>query len=261
MGSGKKWTKEEKEYLEEAWGSVSISYICKKLGRSKGAIENMRTRLGLGRFLENGEYITYSLLLQTVFGIEDAGCAYREMKRAADFPIRMKRRGKGNYKVVYLDDFWEWAEDHKRHFDFSKMAENSLGAEPDWVKRKRKIDYECQLNTSPWTRTEDVKLKRMIDRYQYSYAEIATELHRSEGAVKRRLFDLGIKGRPLKAVNRPWQEGEVQILVFMYEEGYSFERIGKELGRSALCCRGKMERIENPEYFLRVNRKKREHAV
>lgn len=260
MGRGKKWTKEEDLYLEEYWGVKSIGTLAKNLGRSTDAIMVRKTRLGLGRFLDNGEYITYSQLLQALYGLDSAGSAYRDFRRCRDFPIGKKKRGKKSYKVVYLQDFWRWAEEHKRLFDFSKMEEYALGAEPEWVKRKRKIDFACRVNTDPWTSSDDIKLQRMLAKYCYTYTDIAAGLNRTEGAVKRRICTLGLKERPIKAVNRPWTDEEIQTLVFMYEEGWSFEKIGAELNRSALTCRGKMERIEHPEYTLRSyrDRKNRE---
>ena len=37
--AGKRWTKEEEEYLKENWGRLKIESIAKKLGRSKRAVE------------------------------------------------------------------------------------------------------------------------------------------------------------------------------------------------------------------------------
>lgn len=155
---------------------------------------------------------------------------------------------------MYLNEFWTWAEEHKRMIDFSRVEENILGAEPEWAKRKRKIDFMCRVNTKPWTGAEDDKLKRMLAKYRYTYTDIAAELNRTEGAIKRRICTLELRERPLKAENRPWTEEEVQTLVFMYEEGYSYEYIGRELHRSALACRGRMERLEHPEWSLRSYR-------
>lgn len=254
---GRRWTEEEDFYLQEYWGVKSIGTLARNLNRSTDAVMIRKTRLGLGRFLDNGDYITYSQLLQAVYGIESAGSAYREFKRCSDFPIRRKKRGKRSYKVVYLQDFWKWAEENKRFLDFSKMEENLLGAEPEWVKRKRKIDYACRTKAGPWTACEDAKLQRMLKKYKYSYTDIASELGRTEGAVKRRIFDIGLKERPVREESRPWKDEEVQILAFMYEEGWSFEKIGAELKRSALSCRGKIERMEHPERTLREYRNRR----
>ena len=252
---GKKWTKEEDAYLEEAWGTKSVAAIAKHLGRSIDSINVRRTRKGLGRYLESGDYVTYSQLLQAVFGLDSAENAYRISKRWMDFPMRKKKILKDSYRVVYLDEFWQWAEEHKRQIDFSKMEESILGAEPEWVKRKRKIDFQCRVKTTPWTSAEDAKLERMLERHKYTYTDLAAELNRSEAAVRRRIWDLAIDTRPVRAKNISWTEEEVQTLVFMYEEGYSFEMIGRELHRNALACRGKMERIEHPEYTLRAYRR------
>lgn len=247
MRNSKRWTREEKQYLEDNWGTYSIQTLAKNLERSENSVLMMKERLRLGRFLDNGEYVTYSQLLQAIYGIKGAGNAYRLPKKEKNFPIRKKRVRNQNFKVVYLNDFWKWAEENKRLIDFSKMEENILGKEPNWVKRKRRIDYECQVNTSSWTKTEDMKLQRMIEKYEYTYTDIACSLNRTEGAVKRRLSDLEIKGRPIRVENRPWTNAEIQTLINMFDEGYSFEKIGSELGRTALCCRGKMERIKNYE--------------
>lgn len=94
MGRGKNWTKEEDLYLEEYWGVKSIATIAKNLGRTKDAIMVRKNRLGLGRFLDNGEYITYSQLLKALYGSDSAGSAYRNFRRCGDFPIRKKREGR-----------------------------------------------------------------------------------------------------------------------------------------------------------------------
>lgn len=260
MGIGRTWTPKEEEYLSEHYGVLSIKTLAKNLKRSENSILVRKVRLGLGRFLENGEYISYSQFLMALYGLDNVQSAYRLCKTWDGFPLRTKRVNNNSFKVVYLNDFWVWAESNKRKVDFSKMPENILGAEPDWVKRKRKIDFECRVKTSPWTPAEDAKLGRMLKKYQYTYTDIAAELNRSEGAVKRRICDLHLPERPIKVENRSWTQEETVKLVFMYEEGYSFEKIGQELNRSALCCRGKMERIENPTYFIRENRRQREYG-
>lgn len=142
--------------------------------------------------------------------------------------------------------------------DFSKFEELSLGAEPEWVKEKRKADFERgqqvgRHNTS-WTKSEDEKLKRMLSKHQYGYRELARELRKTEGAVKRRICDLQIKERPVKSKTRMWTESEVEVLCDMVEKGYSWEQIAEKLDRSALATRGKYERLMNPAYMKRYYR-------
>ena len=37
--SRKKWTKEERKYLSDNWGIIKVDTLCKKLGRTKRAVE------------------------------------------------------------------------------------------------------------------------------------------------------------------------------------------------------------------------------
>ena len=134
---------------------------------------------------------------------------------------------------------------------FSKFEENSLGAEPDWAKRKRSLD--CQqarmYTTVPWTEADDRKLDRMVREGKYTIDQLSVIFHRKEGAIKRRIYDLCIDARMPRNSNRKWTDEETQLLVFLRQEGHSFEQIGKKLNRSASSCRGKAERLENPEDF------------
>lgn len=161
--------------------------------------------------------------------------------------------------MVYLDEFWKWAEENKHLLDFSKLEENILGVEPDWVKQKRKLDSQDArtYTTAPWTDAEDRKLDRLVREGKYTIDQLADIFHRREGAIKRRIYDLCIDAKPQRNRHREWTDKETQQLVFLRQEGYSFEQIGKKLGRSASSCRGKAERLENPEYFYRENRRKR----
>ena len=160
--------------------------------------------------------------------------------------------------MVDLKEFWQWAEQNRMILDFSKFEELSLGAEPEWVKEKRKADFERgqqvgRHNTS-WTKSEDEKLRRMLSKHQYGYRELARELRKTEGAVKRRICDLQIKERPVKSKTRMWAESEVEVLCDMVEKGYSWEQIAEKLDRSALATRGKYERLMNPAYMKRYYR-------
>ena len=62
MGKGRTWTKEEINYLRDKYGQTPIKQIAKNLNRTPSAIRNKVTKLGLGSFLENGDYITFNQL-------------------------------------------------------------------------------------------------------------------------------------------------------------------------------------------------------
>lgn len=94
--------------------------------------------------------------------------------------------------------------------------------------------------------------------YKYTYTEIAKILKRSEGAIKRRIVTLDIKERPIRQPSRPWTEAEEQKLISMREQGCGWDNIAAELDRTALCVRGKYERLLNPTYAKRLYRNARE---
>lgn len=53
------------------------------------------------------------------------------------------------FKIIYIDDFWKWAEENKSLLDFSKMQPYCFGAEPDWVKVKRENDKKQSWQQVP----------------------------------------------------------------------------------------------------------------
>ena len=147
-------------------------------------------------------------------------------------------------KVVDYEDFWKWAEKHKQLIDFSRVEKNILGPEPDWVDVKRGADKIGKRKSSRWTKEDDLKLRGMVNSYKYTYPEIARALGRTEGAVKRRLNELGIKARPLRLDNHTkYTKEEEEIIIDMYSKGYRIETIAERIGKSALGVRGKLERL------------------
>lgn len=95
-----------------------------------------------------------------------------------------------------------------------------------------------------WTPEEDQRLVQVLRTKGMTYPEVAKLFDRSEAAVKRRLHDLGVKMRPVRLENHiKYTAEEVQTLLRMAQEGYSFETIAQRLGKSALGVRGKLERI------------------
>ena len=143
MGINRNWTKKEESYLIENWGTISVKTMAKNLRRSENAILVRKCRLGLGAFLENGEYITWNQL-QVALGKERSGSGYKMISwvQNRNFPIHTKRVNDNSFKIVYLDEWWEWAEKNMDLLDFSKFEENIIGEEPAWGIEKRQHDFE-----------------------------------------------------------------------------------------------------------------------
>lgn len=243
MGQGRNWTKEEYDYLMDNWGKYSVGAICKHLNRSRNAINIKVFRLGLGAFLDAGEYITFNQL-SVAFG---RGPADKYMLTSwvknRDFPMKYKTVGKNRFRVVYLKDFWTWAERHRTFIDFSHLEENMLGEEPQWVKEQRKADTKraVKYHVTPWTTREDQLLSNYLKQYRFTYHDLSRMLGRTCGAIQRRICDLSLKERPLKADNHvKWTDTEKQEAIKMIQNGTPYSLIAECIGKSEKAIRGKV---------------------
>lgn len=257
----KNWTPEEEAYLQDKWGTLSVSTIAKNLGRSIDAVVVRSQRLRLGAHLASDVRISTNQLMIALYQSNSGNASYTLYKLIREgLPVEMHKVKTKSFRVIDIDEFWKWAEDHKEFLDFSKFEEYSLGKEPDWVKVKRKADFQKTQqqgeHNEVWTGATDQKLKRMLSQHKYTYRDLSKELNRSEGAIKRRICDLGLKERPVRNKTRMWTEKEVETLCEMAEKGYSWGQIADKLGRTALSTRGKYERLLNPSYMQRYYRGK-----
>lgn len=247
MGLGKNWTPEEESYLQEKWGTVSIPAIAKHLGRSVNAIKVRAQRLCLGPVLMGGEYITLNQMLFAVKGTNAGGnYTMKSWVKNRGLPVHTKKVVNNRFRVVYLDEFWEWAEKNRSFIDFSKMEPLALGEEPAWVAEQRKNDFRSFAiqRKDPWTSADDSRLKMLLKQNKYGYAELSEMLHRSAGAIQRRILDLGITERPIKANphadNAKWSDTDFETLADGIRQGLSYMQIGQILGKSEKAIRGKV---------------------
>lgn len=246
MGRNKSWTNEEKEFLEERWGQMTLPGIAKKLGKSEDATKIMAGRMGLGDSRKNYDGFTLHYL---------AGLLNMDYKRIMnwveryDFPAKEKVFVREKVWVVKENSFFKWAEANKEMIDFSKVEPNTFGAEPQWLKDKRNADLMKALkvkkaNETPWSDNEDRILKGMLKAMCYTYGDIALRVGRTEGAVKSRIRSLRLKLRPIKAQvtypeeltnnqtkssRKPWTNEEDQIIKDICENKGTIIDIAKAL--------------------------------
>ncbi|WP_261178833.1 GcrA family cell cycle regulator [Anaerobacillus sp. CMMVII] len=176
---------------------------------------------------------------------------YRTIKywiKHKGFPVKYKVFAEEmKVMVVSYPTWWKWAEENKRLIDFAEVEENILGAEPDWVKIKRgadKIRYHKKPHNEPWSEKDDKRLISMVNAFRYSYPDISRELKRTEAAIKRRLWELGVKAKPVRMNNHiKWTNAQTEQLIDLFEKGYSLETIAERLDKSANGVRGKLERM------------------
>lgn len=244
MGKERNWTKEEEALLAEEWRLKSIPTIAAHLHRSVNAVKIKATRLRLGAHLDNSHMISFNVLLKTL-GYSGGYDNYLKKFTETGLKIHTHRVENNAFRMVDLEEFWKWAEKNKHLIDFSRLEKNLLGAEPEWVKSKRTEDYNRNRTVKPhnakWTEAEDKELLRLLRTYRYTYPEIAGRLRRSEGAIQRRVNDLGIKERPIKADNHVlWTEEQIQTLCRMIKAGSNYESMSLAIGKSTKAIRGKV---------------------
>lgn len=249
------WTPEEEEYLGEAWGKASVGAIAKHLGRTENAVVVRSQRLGLGAFLEAGDYISLNQLsLALGKGTIDS---YKTISwiQNRDFPVKTKRVKNNVWRVVYLDDFWKWAKKNRTLIDFSKVEENILGKEPAWVKEQRRADVQRaqKYTKQPWSPAEDKRLTDYLKQHRYTYHELSQILGRTCGAIQRRVCDLGLKERLVKADNHiEWTQEEFSRFAEMIKTGMSYDLMAEQLGRSSKALRGRAWQMYQTECLDKI---------
>lgn len=253
-----KWTPEEEYYLQEKWGEVSIKGIARALGRSENAIVVKAQRMGLGSHLHADHRVTANQLIKAIYGGKQQGGWTINRWIENGLPVKKHLVKNSSFNVVDIDEFWKWAEQNKDIVNFSQLEENILGKEPQWVKKKRRIDTREAFNKDPWTKQEDKRLIQLLDRYEHTYDDLCKILNRTEGAIKRRIITLGLQQRPIRNYDRHWTDEETEKLLVMKAKGHCWEEIGRALNRSGSAVRGKFERLQNPEYCKRYYRNNRE---
>lgn len=241
----KRWSSEEIEYLQEGWGNTSIPFLAKQLKRTVTAVTVMAQKLGLGSFLDNNdEYITFHNLT-VALGLGGASNSYKKISWVKNRGLKTHRVTRKNqtFEMISVDEFWKWAYENQAFLDFSKFEKYALGPEPEWVSEKRKNDTirSTKITMLPWSEGEDLRLRRYLKEHKYSYKQLSEMLHRTEGAIQRRILDLKIKERPIKADNHiKWTDDEYFRLGEMIKCGYSYEQMSDFIGKSAKAIRGRV---------------------
>ena len=250
------WTAEESEFLAENWGQMTVGGLAKRLKRSPAAIKIRASSQGLGPFLNGGEYITLNQLMQAITGHNVYSYTLKSWVEQRGMPIHYQRIQQKRVRVVYIEEFWEWAEKNRSFIDFSQMEPLALGMEPDWVADQRKKDFASFgiQRKDPWTPDEDSRLTMLLKKHRYGYMELTEMLHRSAGAIQRRCTDLGLKERPVRASNRgdEWTDEDFRILADGIRHGDSYTVIGNMIGKSEKAIRGKVYFVYLTEHADKV---------
>lgn len=251
---GKKWTPEDEERLAEWWGTYSIPKIAKRLRRTEDAVIVRARRLQLGAHLDSSDRIQFVKLYEAVTGSR-YGYEYAQKSwiQNRGLPVKRQRVLKSSFLMVDLNDFWDWAEKNRSFLDFSKMQPLALGKEPAWVAEQRHLDFEqSRVNKTLWTKAEDEKLIQLIRENRYSKRELCRMMNRTDNAINRRLFDLGVSERPRREPVVRWTDEMYQLLADGIRRGESYSVISGRLGISEKAVRGKAREAYYTEKMDRI---------
>jgi hypothetical protein len=238
----RRWTNEDIDYLEQSWGGIPKTTICKKLNRSLNSITKKASEINLGKYLEAGEYITVRQFLKEI-GSKNNSSYFKNWVEGKGFPVRTKKVVKSKVRVIYIKDFWKWAENNKAIIDFSKFEEGIVGEEPKWVKEKRKADVlYSRFKNKSWSNEEDNLLKSLLNT-KASYRDISQRMGRTELSINQRMIILKLKIRPIRSNVKSWTEEEEKKIFDLYKKGYKPDVIALELkNRSGISIRSKIIR-------------------
>ncbi|PHV72158.1 hypothetical protein CS063_01395 [Sporanaerobium hydrogeniformans] len=249
MGRGKKWTKEEIEFLEESYGQLSVEAIANRLNRTLSSIDNKSYRLGLGAIADAGEYITFNRVAQVLYKKPNSSC--RDYLIAHGIPVKKKKFITTTFLIVYPKDLWKWLKENKDKVNFKYMEPGDFGyPEPKWADIKRQSDKaNAKFNGRPWSRSEEKQLIFLVNQYKYTNRQLSVLLNRTECAIYRKLIELKVMARPLRAdPHSVWTKEQIDLLLQLKAQGYNYHDIALKLGnKSVKAIKGKLERMAKEE--------------
>lgn len=227
---GKNWTKEDKEYLEENWGFISIYTIAKKLNRDATAILAMAENMSLGSCYNASGFLNANIVAK-MLGVENRTVS-RYWIGKCGLKARKRRLIKQYMWFIDMEDLTDWLKDNQDKWDSRRVELYALGQEPDWLKEKRKADMKEPVNKRKfWTSIEEQRVVNYFNQGK-SNKEIASILGRTEYAIQKRVSKLKKEGKLEKdRVVLYWKKEERELLFELERQGLSDKEIAEKLGR------------------------------
>lgn len=181
----RKWIEEDISYLIDSIGKVKVSTIARNLNRTETAVLLKLKRLGFSNTKDHVGMLTFGELSRFL-GVDRKIVQGWAERHNLPFTSKVTRTSK-YYYFVDNEDFWAWAWNNREKIDFSKIEENTILPEPDWVKKERYYNTAFRKRQYKlWSYKEDKKLKEMLEKKGYSYRQAGEVLGRSAISVERR---------------------------------------------------------------------------
>lgn len=135
------WTKEEETLLSDLWGTESFETIAKKLNRTVSSIKNKAFLLGLGSVIESNYNGLTIKDISDLLGVNINTVSVGWIGLGLKYKVQKISKSK-SYRYVEIKDLYEFLEENQNIWDSRNLERNILGAEPEWLKEKRKLDRE-----------------------------------------------------------------------------------------------------------------------
>lgn len=182
---GKRWTKEEIEYLNKWWGKKDRIAIAKHLNKSVAAVKGQVNTQGLGSFLESNEYLN-AVEVSKLLGVQESTIRKWTSRGlpCKKFPMYVMFDEKDVLKFMQENpDSWDARKCDYWYFQTFPWFREKLAKD-----RERKSYYYKN-----WTDYELQRLQTM-KRRGYTNRQIADELGRTKRSVVGKTSYLRSKG-------------------------------------------------------------------
>lgn len=127
--------------LSDLWGTESFETIAKKLNRTVSSIKNKAFLLGLGAAMENNYNGLTIKEISDLFSININTISVGWISLGLKYKIQKISKSR-SYRYVEIKDLYDFLEANQNIWDSRNLEKNILGVEPEWLKKKRKLDSE-----------------------------------------------------------------------------------------------------------------------
>lgn len=179
----RRWTEEEKNYVIDNWGTLTIRYMAKKIGRTEKALISFGEKNKLGSPYKV-DYIS-TIEAGEIVGVDQTTIIHwiNEYGLKSRFKAMVKRK---KY-LIDLDDFRKFLRDNQHLWKACNVEEYALGREEDWLKEKRKTDSDLEImkKGTLWSTKEEQEALELF-KQGLNAREVSRKINRTYIACKKR---------------------------------------------------------------------------
>ena len=180
---GKRWSKEDLNYLQDSWYHVSTKYIANKLKRTESSVSTMAYKLGLSTKMMYYSVYEASLMLGVSKAKINRNIVQGKLKAYKDRTLHKR------YSIKE-EDLKEWMINNQDSWDSRKLTINFFNSNEEWFKAKVEKDKKKSIKKGKtYTADEDKAIVYMY-RHNYSTFEIAKQLGRDKKSIQNRLENI-----------------------------------------------------------------------